>query len=114
VHARGDTPVHSVLHEAAHVVCMSSDRRRQLHTDAGGSDLEECAVCYLQILLALPLYGQNVSAVCADMDAWGYTFRLGSAQAWFEHDATDARQWLCAHGLLNGCGHVQFVLRGAA
>ena len=27
------------------------------------------------------------------MDAWGYSFRLGSARAWFEHDAEDARQW---------------------
>ena len=32
----------------------------------------------------------------ADMDAWGYTFRLGSAHAWFEHDAEDAREFLHA------------------
>jgi len=38
--------------------------------------------------------------VMADMDAWGYTFRLGSARAWFEHDAEDARAWLVARGLL--------------
>jgi len=35
----------------------------------------------------------------SDMDAWGYTFRLGSALAWFEHDADDARAWLRARGL---------------
>ena len=38
--------------------------------------------------------------MCADMDAWGYTFRLGSARAWFEQDADDARQWLLDHGLI--------------
>lgn len=114
VYARGDTPVHSVLHEAAHVVCMSPDRRRDLQTDAGGTDLEECAVCYLQIVLALPLYDDDLGAVCADMDAWGYTFRLGSARAWFEQDAADARRWLAGHGLLSGAGRARFVLRGAA
>jgi len=35
-----------------------------------------------------------------DMDAWGYTFRLGSTRAWFERDAEDARAWLAARGLL--------------
>jgi hypothetical protein len=29
-----------------------------------------------------------------EMDAWGYTFRLGSARAWFEGEAFDARVWL--------------------
>ncbi len=28
------------------------------------------------------------------MDAWGYSFRLGSTRAWFEGDAQDARAWL--------------------
>ena len=36
----------------------------------------------------------------ADMDAWGYTYRLGSTRAWFEQDADDARQWLVERGLL--------------
>jgi len=35
-----------------------------------------------------------------DMDIWGYSFRLGSAQAWFEHDAEDTRAWLQQRGLL--------------
>ncbi len=35
------------------------------------------------------------------MDAWGYSFRLGSTHAWFESDATDARAWLVAHGLID-------------
>jgi hypothetical protein len=35
----------------------------------------------------------------ADMDAWGYTFRLGSTRAWFEGDAEDALAFLAARGL---------------
>jgi hypothetical protein len=34
------------------------------------------------------------------MDAWGYTFRLGSAARWYAEDAADARAWLAARGLL--------------
>ena len=55
--ARPDTPLHSVLHEACHAICASPERRTALHTDAGGDDLEECAVCYLQLLLARALGG---------------------------------------------------------
>ncbi len=113
VFARADTPVHSVLHETAHVVCMSPARRASLHTDAGGSDLEECAVCYLQVVLALELYQHDLTAVCADMDAWGYSFRLGSALAWFEHDAQDARAWLLREGLLDTAGAPVYRLRDA-
>lgn len=97
---RADTPVHSALHEACHYVCMDPTRRNTLHTNAGGDTNEENGVCYLQILLAdhLPALGRE--RLWADMDAWGYSFRLGSAQAWFEHDAEDARDWLIAHDLL--------------
>jgi hypothetical protein len=98
---RDDTPVHSALHEASHYLCMDAERRAQLHTDAGGECIEEDGVCYLQILLAdmLPNVGQ--ARMCADMDAWGYTFRLGSARAWFEQDADDARRWLLHNRLIN-------------
>ena len=99
VHVRADTPLHSALHEAAHVVCMDDARRVRLDTDAGGSYAEEDAVCYLQILLAQSL-GLSAFEICADMDAWGYTFRLGSAYAWFTEDADDARAWLRRHGLI--------------
>jgi len=34
------------------------------------------------------------------MDEWGYTFRLGSARAWFENDAEDARAFLVQKNLL--------------
>ena len=97
---RPDTPLHSALHEACHWLCMDAGRRRGLHTDAGGDDIEECAVCYLQILLADRLPGVGRARLMQDMDAWGYSFRLGSAAAWFESDADDARAWLQERGLL--------------
>ena len=49
---RSDTPLHSILHEACHYICMDASRRSGLDTDAGGDYDEENAVCYLQILLA--------------------------------------------------------------
>jgi hypothetical protein len=36
-----------------------------------------------------------------DMDAWGYTFRLGSASDWFHRDAENAARWLEVHGLID-------------
>ena len=98
---RGQTPVHSVLHEACHFVCMSDERRRTLHTDAGGDDLEECAVCYLSVLLSDRLPEPGRSRMFDDMDRWGYSFRLGSAEQWFTRDADDARAWLIERGLID-------------
>jgi hypothetical protein len=100
LHVRADTPVHSALHEAAHWLCMDAERRQALHTDAGGDFDEENAVCYLQILLADAVPGMGRERMLADMDAWGYTFRLGSARRWFEEDAADAREWLQRRGLI--------------
>ncbi len=100
LYLRPDTPLHSALHEACHWLCMDAGRRRGLHTNAGGDDIEECAVCYLQILLAGRLPGVGRARLLRDMDAWGYSFRLGSAAAWFESDADDARAWLQERGLL--------------
>ena len=94
LYLRPDTPVHSALHEACHWICMDDARRAALHTDAGGTDQEEHAVCYLQIVLADQLTGFGRDRAMADMDTWGYSFRLGSARAWFDKDAADARQWL--------------------
>lgn len=112
VHARADTPVHSVLHEVSHVLCMDAARRAVLHTDAGGDFAEEDAVCFLQITLA-GYVGLSIEAICADMDEWGYTFRLGSALAWFRQDADDARAWLVRHGLLAESGAPTWQLRVA-
>lgn len=100
VYARGDTPVHSLLHEACHLIVLPPDRRAQVHTDATDSIEEEDATCYLQIVLADALPGVGRERLMRDMDAWGYSFRLGSARAWFEQDADDARLWLEARGLL--------------
>ena len=100
VHARGDTPVHSLLHEAGHLIVLPPERRAAVHTDATDSVEEEDATCYLQIVLADALPGVGRARLMADMDTWGYTFRLGSARAWFEHDAEDARSWLIARALL--------------
>ena len=102
IFVRLDTPVHSVLHEGAHFICMSAERRAGLDTDAGGDDAEESAVCYLQIVMAAALPNVGSERLCCDMDEWGYTFRLGSAAAWFREDAEDARRWLMHHGLIDG------------
>lgn len=101
LYARPDTPLHSVLHEAAHFICMSPERRVALDRDAGGDDAEECAVCYLQLLLATQLAQCGFARACADMDEWGYSFRLGSTRAWFENDAEDARLWLLNEGIID-------------
>lgn len=101
LYARPDTPLHSILHETCHYVCMDSERRYDLNTNAGGDYDEENAVCYLQILLSDELPKMGRQRMFADMDAWGYSFRLGSAQAWFEQDAEDARQWLLDNGLID-------------
>lgn len=102
VYVRGDTPVHSMLHEACHLIVLPPERRAQVHTDATDSVEEEDATCYLQIVLADALADVGSARLMADMDAWGYTYRLGSTQAWFEHDADNARDWLLKRGLLPG------------
>ncbi|GGK09929.1 hypothetical protein GCM10011394_19220 [Luteimonas terricola] len=100
VYARGDTPVHSMLHEACHLIVLPPERRALVHTDATDSVPEEDASCYLQIVLADALPGVGRNRLMADMDTWGYSFRLGSTRAWFERDAGDARAWLQARALL--------------
>ena len=111
LYARLDTPLHSVLHESAHFVCMTTERRVQLDTDAGGDDAEENAVCYLQLLFAdvLPLAG--LERISRDMDEWGYSFRLGSTAAWFKQDAQDACDWLMAHGLIDAAHRLTYARR---
>jgi hypothetical protein len=108
---RIDTPLHSLLHEAAHYICMSPERRVGLNRDAGGDDAEECAVCYLQILMADALPGVVRQQIYADMDRWGYSFRLGSVAAWFERDAADARSWLLEHGVIDAGEQLTGALR---
>lgn len=102
--ARQDTPVHSVLHEGCHWLLMDDVRRTVLHTNAGGTMMEENAVCYLQILLADKLENVGRERMMIDMDIWGYTFRMGSTKAWFEADAEDALQFLQAHCAASSLG----------
>ena len=111
VYARRDTPVHSLLHEACHLVCMTDERRAVLDRDAGGDDLEESAVCYLQLVLAGCLPGCGRDRLMRDMDAWGYSFRLGNTRDWFRRDAEDARKFLINHGLLTKHEAPTFRLR---
>ncbi len=108
---RADTPIHSALHEACHYICMTPGRRAGLHTDAGGDYAEENGVCYLQVLLAGCLPGVGRERLMRDMDAWGYSFRLGSTRAWFERDAQDARQWLLERRLIDTLGEPTWRLR---
>jgi hypothetical protein len=111
--ARPDTPIHSVLHEACHFVCMTPERRRGLDTDAGGDYEEENGVCFLQIVLADHLRGMDRHRMMRDMDAWGYSFRLGSARSWFEGDAEEARDFLARHELIDTDGRPTWKLRQA-
>lgn len=99
VYARDDTPVHSLLHEAGHLIVLPPERRSAVHTDATDSIEEEDATCYLQIVLADELAGVGRARLMGDMDAWGYSFRLGSTRAWFEQDADNARTFLQERGL---------------
>ncbi len=103
VYARDDTPIHSLLHEACHLIVADPHRRAAIHTDASDSQAEEDAACYLQIVLGDALANVGRARIQTDMDTWGYTFRLGSARAWFERDADDARAWLIERRLLPAC-----------
>ncbi len=111
LYVRESTPIHSALHEGCHFVCMDATRRERLVQDAGGDHAEENAVCYLQILLADHVPGMNRARMFAEMDEWGYTFRLGSAEAWFQRDADDARQWLQRHSIIDVASNPTWRLR---
>jgi hypothetical protein len=112
LYARPDTPLHSILHEACHWITCTPQRRAAAHTDAADTEDEEGATCYLQIVLADDLPGFGRERALIDMDAWGYSFRLGSAKAWFEQDAEDARAWLLAEGLIDADGRCDYRVRG--
>lgn len=111
LYVREDTPVHSALHETCHYICMDQSRRTDLHTDAGGDYDEENGVCYLQILLADYISGNSQPDMMKEMDQWGYSFRLGSAQAWFEQDAAETRDWLLEKNLISNDNEPTWRLR---
>jgi hypothetical protein len=93
---------------------MSPERRVGLDRDAGGDDAEESAVCYLQILLADLLTRVGRVHLWADMDEWGYSFRLGDTRSWFERDAQDSCAWLRVHGIIDAAAQVTGALRERA
>lgn len=111
IYVRSDTPIHSMLHETCHYICMDEQRRKNLNTDAAGDYDEENGVCYLQIILSDLIPEMGRQRMMQDMDSWGYTFRLGSAQKWFDKDAEDACKWLIEHKILNTYQEVTFKLR---
>lgn len=111
IYARSDTPVHSLLHESCHVICMTADRRDCLDRDAGGDHLEESAVCYLQVVLADCIGAVGRERLMQDMDAWGYSFRLGSTRKWFWNDAEEALDFLINQHLLTKSGQPTYALR---
>lgn len=111
VYVRNNTPIHSLLHETCHYICMDNQRRQVVDTDAAGDYDEENGVCYLQILLANDIPEMKRQRMMKDMDAWGYTFRLGSSKAWFDDDAEDAFDWLKKYKILDDQGTVSYKLR---
>lgn len=111
VYVRADTPAHSLLHELCHYVCMDAARRAALATDAGGTDDEECGVCYLEVLLASRFTGFGAERCLSDMDAWGYSFREGSVRDWLAGDGAFACAWLLAHDLIDAAGRPTLRLR---
>jgi len=111
VFVREDTPIHSLLHETCHYICMDDVRRQNIDTNAEGDFDEENAVCYLQILLADKINNFSSQQMMIDMDTWGYTFRLGSAEAWFTKDAEDALAWLQDKHLLDANNQPNYKLR---
>jgi len=111
LYVRNDTPVHSALHESSHYICMSPDRRKNLHTNAGGDYDEENAVCYLSILLSEFINDFGCERMLKDMDEWGYTFRLGSSKAWFEDDSQDTLDWLLKYNLIDKNNKPNWLVR---
>ena len=100
LYVRADTPLHSLLHEACHYICMPAQQRDRAEVDAKGSVLEENASCYLQIILADYIPGLNRNILMYDMNCWGYSFRLGSTARWFFADCEETRQWLITQSIL--------------
>ena len=111
VYVRNDTPIHSLLHETCHYICMDDQRRQNLDTDAEGDYDEENGVCYLQILLADDIPEMGKERMMQDMDNWGYTFRLGSAKNWFTQDSSDTVEWLKKYSLINNQNQSNYTLR---
>jgi hypothetical protein len=86
---RADTPLHSILHEACHYICMDKTRREGLDTDAGGDYDEENAVCYLQVLLADHIAQFGRQRMFEDMDRWEHSKRAIDGLVRFVRESLD-------------------------
>jgi hypothetical protein len=111
LYVRGDTPIHSILHEASHFVCMCESQRKKDAINVGGTAAEENATCYLQIILADCVDNIDRYQLMHDMDRWGYSFRLGSTARWFSADSEDAREWLLEKMIINQQNQPTWKLR---
>ena len=106
LYAREDTPVHSVLHETGHFVCMTPEPRKRLFRDAGGGDAEENAVCYLQVLLSEQLPCISKARLFRDMDTWGYSWHASTRAVLVarDHRAGNGDGYRHHHGRLHDGG----------
>lgn len=111
LYVRFDTPIHSILHESCHFICMPKKQRILDKIDAAGSSKEENACCYLQLLMSDHIDGFSREQHMKNMDEWGYSFRLGSAAAWFYQDADDAREWLLDQMIIDQDDQISWKLR---
>ena len=111
LYVRFDTPIHSILHETCHFVCMPKNQRYLDEIDAAGSTIEESACCYLQLLISDHIEGFTREEHMKNMDEWGYSFRLGSAATWFYRDADDARKWLLEQMIIDQHDQITWKLR---
>ena len=68
-------------------------------------------MCYLQGLLADRIPGYSRTRLFYDMDAWGYSFRLGSARPGSNRMPADARRWLIDHRIIDDAQHPTGLLR---
>ena len=105
VWVRADTPLHSVLHEACHALCMDGARRGALARDAGGDFRRGKRRLLPADPARRPAARRGRGAAARGHGSLGAT-RSGSARArrWFESEADDARRWLVQHGLTDDAG----------
>lgn len=64
-----------------------------------------------KVLLVCDVQGVGCARLMLDMDAWGYSFRLGNTLEWLQNDAADAKKFLINHALLQEAGSPTFRLR---
>ena len=112
IHARLDTPLHSVLHEAAHSICMTPERRAGLDTDAGGDDAGGVRRVLSAGAAGRCAAGGRAASGCSATWTSGATASGWAAQQpGSNQDADDARAWLVKHGVLDAQCRVTYANR---